>query len=315
VYEVNLVWRPHPIQQHDSGLSRGIYWGCRATLTAIKCRTMNNAEFQVDERDVEYQQQAGKSWLARIYQPKGTGPFPTIVDVHGGAWHNGDRTNNAGIDRVLAAKGIVVAAIDFHQPPEAGYPASICDVNLAVRWLKAHAAEFNGTNTVGAFGNSSGGHQVVLNGLRPRHASYSALALPNHSEIDASLAYVIAAWPVICPLYRFRYAQRINNQEHIKAHIDYWRTEDAMAEGSPQTIIEKDQPVDLPPILFLLKTNDKNHPLEMQERFIASYRKRGGPIEVHTFDGLAEHRMVPSPSQPESMRFIDIVSAFITAKA
>ena len=66
------------------------------------------------------------------------------------------RTNNAGIDQALAAKGILVAALDFRQPPEAGYPASICDVNLAVRWLKAHAAEFNGTSAVGAFGNSSG---------------------------------------------------------------------------------------------------------------------------------------------------------------
>ena len=106
----------------------------------------NNNEYEVDERDVEYQRQAGKAWLARVYQPKGAGPFPTIIDVHGGAWHNGDRTNNAGVDRALAAKGVVVAALDFRQPPEAGYPASICDVNLALRWLKAHAAEFNGTS-------------------------------------------------------------------------------------------------------------------------------------------------------------------------
>ena len=271
----------------------------------------NNNEYEVDERDVEYQRQAGKAWLARIYQPKGAGPFPTIVDVHGGAWHNGDRTNNTGVDRALAAKGIVVAALDFRQPPEAGYPASICDVNLAVRWLKAHAAEFNGRATVGAFGNSSGGHQVVLSALRPRHAAYSTLSLANHPEIDASLAYVISAWPVICPLYRFRFAKEFNREEHINAHIEYWRTEEAMAEGSPQSIIENDKQIELPPILYLLKANDKNHPLEMQERFIASYRKRGGAIEVHTFDGLPEHRMVPSPSEPETMRFIEIVSAFI----
>ena len=270
-----------------------------------------NIEYEVAERDVEYQRQAGKAWLARVYQPKGSGPFPTIIDVHGGAWHNGDRTNNAGIDRALAAKGIVVAAIDFRQPPEAGYPASICDVNLAIRWLKTHAAEFNGTTTVGAFGNSSGGHQVVLSALRPRHVAYSTLPLPNHPEIDASLAYVIAAWPVICPLYRFRFAKEFNREEHITAHIEYWRTEEAMAEGSPQSIIENEKQVELPPILYLLKANDKNHPLEMQERFIASYRKCGGAIEVHTFDGLPEHRMVPSPVEPETMRFIDIVSAFI----
>ena len=270
-----------------------------------------NGKFEVDERDVEYQSLAGKPWLVRVYQPKGTGPFPTIVDVHGGAWHNGDRTNNDGIDRALAANGILVAAVDFRQPPEAGYPASICDINIAVRWLKLHAAEFSGTTAVGAFGNSSGGHQVVLSALRPRHPAYSALLLPNHPEINANLAYVIAGWPVIDPLFRYRFAKKSNREEFITAHLEYWRTEEAMAEGSPQTIIERDEQVDLPPILMLLKANDRNHPLEMQERFIASYRKRGGAIEAHTFEGLPEHRMVPSPAQPETMRCIETITAFI----
>jgi len=272
---------------------------------------MNNTKYEVDERDIEYQRLAGKPWLVRLYQPGGTGPFPTIIDVHGGAWHNGDRLNNSGIDRELASRGILVAAVEFRQPPEAGYPASICDVNLATRWLKAHVAEFNGTARIGAFGNSSGGHQVVLSGLRPRHSAYSALPLEKHSDIDASLAYVIAGWPVICPLYRFRFAKELNRQEFIKAHIDYWRTEEAMAEGSPQTIIDQEKEIELPPILFMLKANDKNHPLEMQERFIASYRKRGGQIEVHTFEGLPEHRVVPSPAQPETMRAMDTITGFI----
>jgi acetyl esterase/lipase len=272
----------------------------------------NNDKYEVDVQDVEYQSLAGKPWLARIYQPKGKGPFPTIVDVHGGAWHNGDRTNNAGIDQALAASGILVAALDFRQPPEAGYPASLCDVNLGVRWLKAHASEFNGTTRVGAFGNSSGGHQVVLAALRPRHPNFTALPLPSHPEIDASLAYVIAGWPVIDPLYRFHYAQRINNQEHVKAHLEYWRTEEAMAEGCPQNIVEQREPVELPPVLMLLKANDRNHPLEMQERFIASYRKHGGTIEVHTFEGLPEHRMVPSQDQPETMRVMETITAFIS---
>ena len=270
-----------------------------------------NNKYEVEVRDVEYQKLAGKPWLARVYQPKGTGPFPTIVDVHGGAWHNGDRTNNEGIDRAFAASGVLVAALDFRQPPEAGYPASVCDVNLAVRWLKAHAAEFNGTAKVGAFGNSSGGHQVVLSALRPRHPAYSTLPLPNHPELDASLAYVIAGWPVICPLYRFHFAKEFNREDHVKAHIDYWGTEAAMAEGSPQTILDQNSQAAMPPLLMLLKANDKNHPLEMQERFIASYKKRGGPIEVHTFDGLPEHRMVPSSAQPETMRVMETMTDFI----
>ena len=113
--------------------------------------------FEVDVRDVEYQSQAGKAWLARIYQPQGTGPFPSMVDVHGGAWHNGDRTNDTNMDQALAARGILVAALDFRQPRRPANPASICDVNLGIRWLKAHAADLHTTDIVGAIGVSSGG--------------------------------------------------------------------------------------------------------------------------------------------------------------
>jgi hypothetical protein len=151
----------------------------------------------------------------------------------------------------------------------------------------------------------------VLSALRARHANYSTLPLPDHPEIDARVAYVIAAWPVIDPLYRFRYAKEFNRQEHVKAHIDYWRTEEAMAEGNPQTIIDSDEQDELPPILMLLKANDRNHPLEMQERFIASYRKRGGMIETYMFEGLPEHRVAPMPSQPDTIRFIEMMASFI----
>src|SRR5258707_7178843 len=105
-----------------------------------------NVEFEVDVKDVEYQQLAGTPWLARVYRPRGTGPFPTIVDVHGGAWNNGDRTNDTQLNQALAQRGILIAALDFRQPPQAGYPASVCDMNLGIRWLKAHASEFGGTS-------------------------------------------------------------------------------------------------------------------------------------------------------------------------
>ncbi len=270
--------------------------------------TATDHVFEVDVQDIEYQQQSGKAWLARIYQPKGPGPFPAMVDVHGGAWHNGDRTNDASMDQALAARGILVAALDFRQPPEAGYPASICDVNLGVRWLKARAGEFNGAAAVGAIGVSSGGHQVVLSGLRPGYESYTTLPLPDHPEVDAGLAYVVAAWPVIDPLYRYLFAKEAGRQELVAAHLEYFQSEEGMAAGSPQTIVEEDEHIEMPPILMLLKANDQNHPLEMQERFIASYRKRGGPIEVETFTGLPERGM--DASQPEAVRALGMIADF-----
>ncbi len=275
----------------------------------------NNRRYEVEVRDVEYQRIAGKPWLIRLYQPKGDGPFPAIVDVHGGAWHNGDRTTNGGVDQALAERGIVVAAVDFRQPPEAGYPASVCDINLATRWLKAHARELRATTSVGAFGNSSGGHQAVLSAIRARHPAYTSLQLPGHPDVDASIKYVIATWPVIDPLYRYNYAKEFNREELVSAHNEYWGTEAAMIDGNPQKIVERGEQQALPPIYVALKTNDRNHPLEMEERFIATYRKRGGTIEVDTFDGLPEHRIVPSPDKPETMRFVDAITAFIRRHA
>src|SRR6202022_1080004 len=95
-----------------------------------------DARHTVEIEDVEYQRQGGRALLARLYRPSGAGPFPAALQVHGGAWVNKDRTDNDYIAKALAESGIIVASIDFRMPPEAGYPASLADINLATRWLK-----------------------------------------------------------------------------------------------------------------------------------------------------------------------------------
>jgi acetyl esterase/lipase len=68
-------------------------------------------DFKVE--DIEYRRDSDQSWLAMVYQPQGNGPFPALLDIHGGAWNNGDRTNNPAIAEGLAASGVVVVSIDF----------------------------------------------------------------------------------------------------------------------------------------------------------------------------------------------------------
>ena len=53
--------------------------------------------YDVQTRDVEYRRDGSRSWLAMIYQPQGPGPFPAVLDIHGGAWNNGTRTDNPAI--------------------------------------------------------------------------------------------------------------------------------------------------------------------------------------------------------------------------
>src|ERR1051325_2225753 len=150
--------------------------------------------FEIEARDLEYQRANGVPLLARLYRPVGPessgGPFPAVIDVHGGAWASGDRLNNAPLDEALAKNGIVVLAIDFRMPPAHRYPASIADIHFAIRWLKAHAREFGSRRElVSALGTSSGGHQLLLAALKPHDPRYASV--PGASGEDARLPYLV----------------------------------------------------------------------------------------------------------------------------
>src|SRR5256714_589454 len=162
--------------------------------------TILEAETRPDIRveDVEYQRQGGQALLARLYRPAGTGPFPAVVQVHGGAWVNKDRTDNDFIARAFAESGILVASLDFRMPPEAPYPASLADINLGIRWLKARARTYGSRpDWVGIFGTSSGGHQVLLAAMRPDNPDYGALPPPDMPQIDARVDFVESRWGVL----------------------------------------------------------------------------------------------------------------------
>ena len=98
------------------------------------------ARFDLAVSEVELRRNgAGRMLMARIYQPKGPGPFPTVLDLHGGAWNRKDRLAEEPMDRALASSGLLVVAVDMTVAPEAPYPACVQDANYAVRWLKANA--------------------------------------------------------------------------------------------------------------------------------------------------------------------------------
>src|SRR5438105_6353161 len=176
------------------------------------------ARFEIEARDIEYQRHAGEPLLARLYRPKGDGPFPAVVEVHGGAWASGDRLNNAPLDEALAKSGVIVLAIDFRMPPAHRYPASIADVNLATRWLKAHAGEFGSRRElVGGLGTSSGAHQLLLSTLKPKDARYAALPLSEAPNEDAALPYQALCWPISDPLARYRMVKDKGNQRLLAA--------------------------------------------------------------------------------------------------
>jgi acetyl esterase/lipase len=71
---------------------------------------------------------------------KGSGPFPALVWVHGGAWSGGHRGMGHAIKMIQ--HGYAIAAIQYRLSGEAKYPAQLHDVKGAVRWLRANAAPY-----------------------------------------------------------------------------------------------------------------------------------------------------------------------------
>jgi acetyl esterase/lipase len=278
------------------------------------------ADFVVE--DVEYLRHGDKPLLARLFRPAGDGPFPMMVDLHGGAWCNGNRTNDVVMNEALAKSGVLVAALDFRMPPDAGYPASVADIHYGIRWLKARARELKGrADRVGAIGISSGGHQAMLVAMRPTDGRYAAQALPAGSPaVDARLRCVVLCWPVIDPLGRYHYAKKLKAagppypevvDRVLPLHDLYWPGEAAMAEGSPVLAMERGESVETPPVLYLQGTKDVAHPRPDLDRFVAAYRQRGGQVELELYEGEAEGFINRNPNSHGAAQAVARIVEFV----
>jgi acetyl esterase len=266
--------------------------------------------FEIKEWDVEFRRPSARTLMARIYQPQGDGPFPALLDLHGGAWNNQDRTANVSMDEKLAASGMLVVAIDLTLAPEAPYPASVADANYGIRWLKAKAREWNGDpDTVGALGSSSGGHIVELCALRPHDPRYSAHPLPDAPQVDATLAYVVARSPVSDPFARYQQAEKMQREEMQQKSKTYFNPWESIFEGNPQKILERGEQISLPPLFVLQGELDDNVLPAVQERFVVSYRAAGGECDLEIFAGC-EHRWIAQEG-PQTDRAVEMIKVFI----
>ena len=266
------------------------------------------AQFQIKEWDVEFRRAPKRMLMARVYQPQGAGPFPALLDIHGGAWHDKDRFANVPMCQAAARSGVLVVSIDMTNSPEAPYPASVQDANLGVRWLKSKAAEWKGDpSTVGILGSSSGGHVAQLIGMRPRDPRYGSLTGP--AGVDAGVAYVATRSPISDPHARYEHMVKTNRPEMEKKSKMYFNPWDSIFEANPMKMLERGEKVTLPPMLIMQGELDSNVPWQISDRFGQLYRAAGGECEVEIFEGC-EHMWISDPG-PQTDRAHEVLKAFI----
>jgi acetyl esterase/lipase len=269
------------------------------------------AHFDLTVSEIEFHRNnAGRVLMARIYQPKGPGPFPTVLDLHGGAWNNKNRLAEEPMDRALAASGLLVVAIDMTLAPEAPYPACVQDANYGVRWLKANAGTWNGdTSRIGVYGSSSGGHVAELLAMRPRDPRYNSIALANAPNIDATVAYVATRSPISNTFARYQNAERRGREGMIKNNKVFFNPWETIHESNPQEILEREEKVTLVPLLVMQGALDDNVLPEMQEKFAKAYRAAGGDCDYHLFENSV-HEWVAQPG-PQTDKARETVKEFI----
>jgi len=252
--------------------------------------------------DIEYLRHGDRSMKLRLFRPDGPGPFPVVVDLHGGAWNKGSIDECTDRGEYLAEAGIATAALDFRHA-EDGYPTSLIDINYSIRWLKANAVSLRlDPDKVGVTGQSSGGHLAMLSAMRPEDSRYASIPLAG--GFDARVRCVGMTWPVINPISRYRNALRgrasANPPGWIgdipERHDTYWGTEEAMIEGNPMLAMERGEAIETPPAIWVQGRPDPVHdyrdpesPLDLNEpeRFVANYRKAGGEIDLVDIDQAA----------------------------
>ncbi len=274
-----------------------------------------NGRFDLAVSEVELRRNpAGRMLMARIYQPKGAGPFPTVLDLHGGAWNRKDRFAEEPIDRALAASGLLVVAVDMTLAPEAPYPAGVQDANYAVRWLKVKAATWNGdTSKIGIYASSSGGHVAELLAMRPRDPRYNSIPLaPSLAavpDVDATVAWVAMRSPISNTFARYENAERRHNEGMVKNNKVFFSPWQTIHESNPQEILEREEKVTLVPFLIMQGALDDNVLPEVQEKFVKTYRAAGGACDYRLFENCV-HEWVAEPG-PQTDKAREVVKEFV----
>jgi acetyl esterase/lipase len=116
--------------------------------------------------DVPYAKANGTELKLDLVLPKTKGPHPAVLVIHGGAWRGGNKKDCMFIMPDFARRGYAAISPQYRFCPGETFPAQVQDVKAAVRWVRAHAGEYDiDPGRIGAMGFSAGGHLAMMLGL------------------------------------------------------------------------------------------------------------------------------------------------------
>lgn len=233
----------------------------------------------VTKTNVEYGNVDGEELLLDIHVPKGDGPFPVAIYVHGGGWMGGDKANpdDAPALEMLTEAGFVWFSINYRLAPKHHWPACQNDVQTAIRWVKANAVKYKGDpSRIVLIGYSAGGQL----------ATFAATVVDESIRVQAVVGFA--------PLTDF--VQELPKRGNILGSAQRGLLNKPQ-ELTPESLglLKALSPINyirpgLPPFLLVHGNADQSVPHEQSLAFQTKLRENGVRCDLITLPG-APHRL------------------------
>lgn len=239
----------------------------------------------LDKKDVEFGHPGGTALLLDLHVPDGAGPFPAAILIHGGGFDQGSRSTNVRpLFDVLANAGFAWFSIDYRMAPQFRLPEASADVATAIRWLRAHAAEYHvDPNKIALIGESAGGFLVNYAGTHETADTKVAAVVDMYGPVDyGKLAEERRDHPE-----RFNMTS-ISRHAANGGGIHFFGAEQLDAAGlaklhaiSPIFAVHKG----MPPFLAIHGTKDDQVSYSQSTEMCAAMKKVGASCELITIEG------------------------------
>ncbi len=230
--------------------------------------------------DVEYGRVGGESLKLDAWIPDGAGPHPAVILVHGGGWKSGDKlVNFTEVFQPLSRAGFAFFTVNYRLAPKYTYPAPVEDVVQAVRYVKAHAAEYRiDPKRIAISGESAGGHLAALVGARYGRELGLAAVAAFYPATDLSALVegpdkTEEAYRALLPLVGAREVDEVARAR--------------LRDASPIAYVQ----ADMPPFLFVHGTGDQLLPFHQSRVMCERMQAAGAVCEVFVVEG-APHSVV-----------------------
>lgn len=236
-------------------------------------------------RDLVYVEGGHERHKLDLYLPeKANGPLPLLIWVHGGGWQNGSKDGCPPLRGGYIERGYAVASINYRLSGHAVFPAQIEDCKAAIRWLRAHAKEYNlDAKRFGVWGSSAGGHLVALIGTSGDVKEFNVGA--NLDQSDRVQAVCDYYGPtdftvfVTTPGYESHATDSSPEAKLIGGAV--MQNKDKAARVNSITYVSKDDP----PFLIVHGDKDPTVPINQSQLLFEALKKAGVSAHLHTIHG------------------------------